>query len=72
MRYDFRGLSTQLGLYIKIEFSDSIPAPLGIGSVELADGSQVQGFVCEAYATSLALDISHLGGWRAYLRSIAP
>jgi allophanate hydrolase len=52
-------------------FVAGIPAPLGIGSVELTDGSQVQGFVCEAYATSLAKDISHLGGWRAYLRSIA-
>ena len=52
-------------------FVAGIPAPLGIGSIELADGSQVQGFVCEAYATSMAKDISHMGGWRAYLRSIA-
>ena len=29
-------------------FVAGIPAPLGIGTVELADGSQVQGFVCEA------------------------
>ncbi len=48
-------------------FVAGIPAPLGIGSVELEDGNQVQGFVCEAYATSQAKDISHLGGWRAYL-----
>ncbi|MCM2341415.1 allophanate hydrolase [Rhodoferax sp.] len=52
-------------------FVAGIPAPLGIGTVELADGNQLQGFVCEAYATSMAKDISHLGGWRAYLRSIA-
>jgi len=51
-------------------FVAGIPAPLGIGTVELADGSQVQGFVCEALATQSAKDISHLGGWRAYLRSI--
>lgn len=51
-------------------FVAGIPAPLGIGTVELADGSQVQGFVCEALATQAAIDISHLGGWRAYLRSI--
>jgi allophanate hydrolase len=30
----------------------------------------VQGFVCEALATQAAKDISHLGGWRAYLRSL--
>lgn len=51
-------------------FVAGIPAPLGIGTVELADGRQVQGFVCEALATQAAKDISHLGGWRAYLRSI--
>lgn len=51
-------------------FVAGIPAPLGIGTVELADGGQVQGFVCEALATQSAKDISHLGGWRVYLRSI--
>ena len=48
-------------------FVAGIPAPLGIGTVELADGSTVQGFVCEAHAITLARDISHFGGWRAYL-----
>lgn len=48
-----------------------IPAPLGIGTLELSDGSCVQGFVCEAQALQDgALDISHLGGWRAYLQSL--
>ncbi|MBI2769221.1 MAG: allophanate hydrolase [Burkholderiales bacterium] len=47
-----------------------IPAPLGIGTLELADGSSVQGFVCEAQATAGALDISHFGGWRAYIDSL--
>jgi allophanate hydrolase len=51
-------------------FVAGIPAPLGIGTVELADGTLVQGFVCEALATQAAKDISHLGGWRAYLRSL--
>ena len=46
-----------------------IPAPLGIGTLELSDGSSVQGFVCEAQATAGAQDISHLGGWRAYIAS---
>jgi len=45
----------------------SIPAPLGLGSVELRDGRVVHGFLCEAAAISDALDITHLGGWRAHL-----
>ena len=47
-----------------------IPAPLGIGTLALADGSQVQGFLCEAQALHGAQDISHLGGWRAYIASL--
>ncbi len=47
-----------------------VPSPLGIGSVELSDGSFVQGFLCEAQAVQGALDISHLGGWRAYIASL--
>ena len=48
-------------------FVDGIPAPLGIGTVELQDGEQVKGFVCEWYATRNAEDVSHLGGWRAFV-----
>ncbi len=51
-------------------FVSLIPSPLGIGTLELADGSSVQGFVCEALATQGAQDISHLGGWRAYIDSL--
>jgi allophanate hydrolase len=47
-----------------------IPAPLGIGTLTLADGSTAQGFLCEAHATAAARDISHFGGWRAYLASL--
>ncbi len=47
-----------------------IPAPLGIGTLQLDDGSAVQGFLCEQLAVEGALDISHLGGWRAYLQSL--
>ena len=52
-------------------FVAGIPAPLGIGTVMLDDGSQVQGFVCEAIATAQAQDITAFGGWRSYLRSLA-
>jgi allophanate hydrolase len=47
-----------------------VPAPLGIGNVQLADGSWVKGFICEGYALEDALEISHFGGWRAYIQSI--
>ena len=49
-----------------------VPAPLSIGSLQVADGSSVQGFLCEPLALQGAADITHLGGWRAYLASTAP
>jgi len=48
-----------------------IPGPLGIGTLELADGTTVQGFVCEPQALIAATDITHFGGWRAYIASLA-
>ncbi|HSV61207.1 MAG TPA: allophanate hydrolase [Variovorax sp.] len=48
-----------------------IPAPLGIGSLQLGDGSSVQGFVCEALAIQGATDITHFGGWRRYIASLS-
>ena len=48
-------------------FVAGIPAPLGIGTVALEDGGTVQGFVCETWATAKAQDITHHGGWRAFL-----
>ena len=44
-----------------------VPAPLSIGTIELDDGTQVQGFLCEAVATAEAREISSFGGWRSYL-----
>jgi allophanate hydrolase len=44
-----------------------IPPPLGLGNVELADGRWVKGFICEGAALQGAPDISHHGGWRAFL-----
>lgn len=46
-----------------------VPAPLGIGNVQLVDGSWVKGFICEGYALADATDISHFGGWRDYIQS---
>jgi allophanate hydrolase len=50
-------------------FVAAIPSPLGIGTLELLDGSTVQGFACESYAVAGATDITHFGGWRAYMKS---
>jgi len=47
-------------------FVHAIPAPLGVGKVELADGTEVTGFLCEPHALADAPEITHLGGWRAY------
>ena len=48
-------------------FVAGIPAPLGIGTLELADGRAVKGFICEPWALAHAVDITSFGGWRAYL-----
>ena len=48
-------------------FVAEVPAPLAIGSVTLADGSSVKGFVAEPRALTGAEDITRLGGWRAYI-----
>ncbi|WP_241147954.1 allophanate hydrolase [Minwuia thermotolerans] len=45
----------------------AIPAPLGLGSIALADGGTVKGFLCEAAATGDARDITAFGSWRRYL-----
>ena len=48
-------------------FTAEVPAPLAIGTVTLSDGSSVKGFVSEPRATEGAQDITHLGGWRAFI-----
>jgi allophanate hydrolase len=51
-------------------FIKGIPAPLGIGKVELASGEWVSGFICEPAGITGAEEITHFGGWRAYVQSI--
>lgn len=53
-------------------FVAGIGAPLGIGTLTLADGAQVQGFLCEPAALDGAVDITRFGGWRAYRANGAP
>lgn len=48
-------------------FTAAIPAPLSMGTVILADGSRVKGFLCEPHAIADAEDITGFGGWRDWL-----
>ena len=48
-------------------FVAAVPSPLSIGTLRLADGRTVKGFLVEADAVGGALDISSFGGWRNYL-----
>ncbi|MET1032557.1 allophanate hydrolase [Domibacillus tundrae] len=50
---------SELGSFVSL-----IPAPLGFGTIELEDGTHVQGFLCEASAAKDSEDISSLGGWK--------
>jgi allophanate hydrolase len=52
-------------------FVEGISAPLGIGKIELLNGERVPGFLCESYAAEGAIDITELGGWRAYLETLS-
>jgi allophanate hydrolase len=52
-------------------FVVEVPPPLAIGTVTLADGTSVKGFVAEPRALTGAEDITHLGGWRAYIAQMA-
>jgi len=51
-------------------FVEEIPAPLGIGTLELGDGRRVKGFICEPWGLADARDITEFGGWRPYVASL--
>ncbi len=51
-------------------FLAGIPAPLGLGKIELESGARVTGFICEAFAAETAVDITAYGGWRAYAATL--
>jgi allophanate hydrolase len=50
-------------------FVDGVPQPLCIGTLRLEDGSQVKGFLAEPAALADAIEITHFGGWRNYLKT---
>jgi allophanate hydrolase len=55
----------RLGAFVAL-----VPAPLSIGTLSLADGREVKGFLCEASAVEGAEDITRFGGFKAYLKGV--
>ena len=51
-------------------FIAGVPAPLGIGTLALADGTTAKGFLCEPAGTEGAEDITRFGGWRDYIAAL--
>ena len=49
------------------KFVAAIPPPLSIGTIRLADGRGVKGFIVGPQAIDGARDISSFGGWRAFM-----
>ncbi len=57
------------------EFADlvaTLPSPMAIGPVELADGTTAPGFLCEPQALANSREITEFGGWRAYRATLDP
>lgn len=52
-------------------FVAGVPAPLCIGTLRLADGTTPKGFLVEPEGLKGASEISHFGGWRAYIASLS-
>lgn len=72
-------LVTEAGAAIEVEvwavpestfgpFVAAIPPPLAIGTCTLGSGRKVKSFVCEPWPLAQGIDITHLGGWREYIR----
>ncbi len=49
------------------KFVAAIPPPMSIGTIRLADGRSIKGFMVEPIAVEGARDISSFGGWRAFV-----
>jgi allophanate hydrolase len=52
-------------------FVAAVPPPLSIGTIRLADGRGVKGFIVEAADINGARDISAFSGWRAFVAEAA-
>lgn len=51
------------------DFLSTLPAPMALGRVGLADGRTPIGFLCEPSALEGAQDITEYGSWPAYLKA---
>lgn len=54
-------------------FLQQIPPPLGLGTVDLEDGTSVKGFICEGYVASSnsgfeVEEITQLQSWLEFLK----
>jgi allophanate hydrolase len=72
---NFRGPGIEVEVWAMPEdrfggFVAAIPPPLGMGTVTLDNGDAMKCFLCEPDVLSGAKEITHFGGWRAYLASI--
>jgi allophanate hydrolase len=52
-------------------FVNTIPSPLGIGTLRLSDGTSPKGFLAEPQGLVGAEEITAHGGWRAYVAHLA-
>jgi allophanate hydrolase len=69
-----RGIEVEIWMLDEAAFGSlvaEIPPPLGIGTLELEDGTSVKGFMCEPIGLDGARDITEFGGWRAFRQSLA-
>jgi allophanate hydrolase len=53
------------------DFLAALPAPMSLGRVTLADGTEVVGFGCALDAFQAGEDITHHRDWPTYLASVA-
>ncbi|WP_433996768.1 allophanate hydrolase [Bradyrhizobium manausense] len=53
------------------KFVNAIPAPMAIGTIRLADGRSVKGFLVEPEVLGEARDITVYGGWRKFMAEAA-
>lgn len=51
------------------DFVARIPTPLCLGTLQLEDGTSVQGFLAESEGVKKARDVSAYGSWRAFINS---
>jgi allophanate hydrolase len=75
VRAESDGIAIELEIYdLPTEtigsFLGLIPSPLGLGTIELEDGTWVKGFICEPVGITGATNISQYGGWKNYLKEM--